>query len=99
MKSARSLGRFAKSAGSEARGLVVVADDVDRTRVLALFALIAIDELDHRQRGIVAIAIASLEHADIATLAGLVARTEGSEELADLVIVAHSADGDAAGVQ
>src|SRR5690242_9538793 len=38
----------------------------DRAGVLALFGRIAIDELDHRQRGVVAVTEASLQDADVA---------------------------------
>src|SRR5206468_1062042 len=52
-----------------------------RARILALGIDVAIDELDHGHRGIVALAEAGLQHAAIAARTGLVARPEHVEEL------------------
>src|SRR4051794_17362936 len=55
--------------------LVFLAALLHRPRIEALGAGVAIDELDHRDRGVVAIAKAGLENAQITALAVLVART------------------------
>src|ERR1700722_4106915 len=53
-----------------ARVQLFVAEVLDRTAVLALFGGVAIDELDDGQRRIVAVAVAGVEHAGIAGVAG-----------------------------
>src|SRR5438309_906642 len=67
-----------------------------RTGVLALGIDVAIDELDHGHRGVVAVAEAGLDDAGVATLAILVAGRERVEQLPDLILVAHLGDGLAA---
>src|SRR5215216_2497708 len=52
-----------------------------RPGVLAAGVLVAVDELDHRHRGVVAEAEAGLEHAGVAAAPRLVARAEHLEEL------------------
>src|SRR5258708_38203865 len=49
-------------------------------RILALRLDVAVDELDHRQRGVVAIAEARLDDAQIAAGAGLVAGADHVEQ-------------------
>src|ERR1700685_2893587 len=88
-----------KEWGEPLRLVFGAAGRPDRTGVLALFLHVAVDELDHRHRGVVAVTVAGLEHADVAAVAGGVARAERGEELADLVDVADAGDGDASGVQ
>ena len=61
-------------------GFVVAA--LNRAAVEALGVDVAVDELDHRQRGVVAVAEAGLQDADIAALTVLVARAEDGEQLA-----------------
>src|SRR4051794_14510693 len=64
-----------------------------RAGVLALGVHIAVDEFDHRHRRIVAVTEASLDDTGIAALAVLVARGQRIEQLADLILIAHFADG------
>src|ERR1700751_1877985 len=64
-----------------------------RAGVLALGIDVAIDELDHGHRGIVAVAEAGLDDAGVAALAVLVAGRQHIEQLLDLVDVAHLRDG------
>ena len=71
----------------------------DGAAVEALGVDVAVDELDHGDRGVVAVAEAGLEDADIAALAVLVARAEDGEELSDLGLVADLADRLTAGME
>src|SRR5690349_3664359 len=73
--------------------------DLHRDGVEALGIDVAIDELDHGDSGVVAVAIAGLEDAEVATVPLLVARADGLEELAHLVLIAHLRDGLAASVE
>ena len=70
-----------------------------RPGIEALGGLVAIDELDHRHRRVVAVAEAGLEHAGIAAVALLVAGAQHVEQLLDHGDVAHLRDRLAAGVQ
>src|ERR1019366_5625714 len=63
-----------------------------RPGILALGLDVAVDELDHRLRGAVAVTEASLEHAGIAALAVLVARADHVEQFLDHGDVAHFRD-------
>src|ERR1700751_1964556 len=65
---------------------------LDRPGILALGIDVAVDELDHRHRGVVAVAEARLDDAGVAALSVLVAGGEHIEQLLDLVGVAHFAD-------
>src|SRR5215210_650709 len=60
-----------------------------RAGILAPGLFVAVDELDHRHRGVVAEAEAGLEHAAIAAAALLVARPQHFEELLDHGVVAQ----------
>src|SRR4051812_19715000 len=60
--------------------------------VQALGVDVAVDELDHRDRRVVAIAEAGLDDAGVAALAVLVADGQRIEQLADLILIAHLAD-------
>ncbi len=64
----------------------VIGDD--RSGVLALFALVATDQLYDRQRCAVAITETGFHDAAVATVAILVALTEHLEQLCDLILVA-----------
>src|SRR5215211_5196591 len=70
-----------------------------RAGILAPRLFVAVDELDHRHRGVVAEAEAGLEHAAIAAAALLVARSEHLEELLDHGVVAQLRHGDATGMK
>src|SRR5450759_5836444 len=63
-----------------------------RPGILALGLDVAVDELDHRLRGAIAVTEASLEHAGIAALAVLVARADHVEQFLDHGDVAHFRD-------
>src|SRR5215813_9096578 len=63
-----------------------------RTGILALGVDIAVDELDHRHRRVVAIAEAGLDDAGIAALAVLVAGRQRVEQLLGHLDVAHLTD-------
>src|SRR5690606_36726826 len=67
------------------RGRLVLASLplLHRPGILALGGLVAINELDHRHRGVVAIAEAGLEDADVAAVALLVAGAKHVEQLLD----------------
>src|SRR5271163_575740 len=67
--------------------------------ILALGLDVAVDELNHRHRGVVALTETSLHDAGIPAIAGLVARAEDIDQLLDQIRVAQAGDGDAAGVQ
>src|SRR5690606_11372156 len=93
-------GRFMFKTGSLGLcrfGFVVLGEG--RAGILALGIDVAIDEFDHGQRGIVAIAEAGLEDAQVAAIALLVARAENGEELGHLSLVANLRDGLATGMQ
>src|SRR3954451_17363642 len=70
-----------------------------RPRILALGRLVAIDELDHRDGGVVAVAEARLHDAAVAAVALLVARSKNIEELLDHRDVADLRDRLPAGMQ
>src|SRR5262249_57980401 len=70
-----------------------------RAGILALGSDVAVDELDHRHRRRIAVTEAGLEHARVAAVALLVARTEHLEELLDHGDVADFRDRLAACVQ
>src|SRR4029077_402497 len=70
-----------------------------RPGILALGLDIAIDELNHRDRGGIAVAEAGLHNARITAIAILVARADHLEELLDHAEIAHLRDRLAAGVQ
>src|SRR4051812_44169404 len=70
-----------------------------RARVHAAGVLVTVDELDHGQGRVVAVAEAGLEDAAVAAVALLVARPEHLEELADHAVVAQLRHGEAAGVK
>src|SRR5688500_14778617 len=70
-----------------------------RPGVEALGLGIAVDELDHGNRGAVAVAEAGLEDAHIAALAVLVAGTEDAEELLALRLVLDLSDRLPAGME
>src|SRR5690349_11205212 len=74
------------------RGLAFVGVDSFRTRaaIHAARALVAIDQFDHRERSVVAMAEARLQHARVAAGARLIARGERVEELLGLRLVAHA---------
>ena len=55
----------------------------NRPEILALRILVAIHELNDGERRIVALTEPGFQHARVSALAGLVARTENVEELAD----------------
>src|SRR6185437_12314117 len=80
-------------------GFVAIGPFLHRTRIEALGVHVAVDELDHRDRGIIAIAIAGLEDSGIAALAVLIAATEHRKELLHLGLVANLRDRLAAGMQ
>src|SRR6185436_16634259 len=63
-----------------------------RARIQALGIDIAVDELDHGHRRVVAVAEAGLDDAGVTALAVLVAGRQRVEQLADLILVAHLAD-------
>src|SRR5581483_7728786 len=63
-----------------------------RPGVLAFGVDVAIDELDHRHRCVVAIAETGLDDAGVAAVAVLVAGRQHVEQLLDLIEVAHLAD-------
>src|SRR6266545_5158770 len=63
-----------------------------RAGILALGIDVAVDELDHGHRGVVAVAEAGLDDAGVAALAVLVAGRQYVEQLPDLVLVAHLGD-------
>src|SRR6266536_6603289 len=63
-----------------------------RTRILALGVDVAVDELDHGHRGVVAVAEARLDDAGVATLAVLVAGRQRVEQISDHVDVAELRD-------
>src|SRR5579863_10150623 len=71
----------------------------DRPGVLALGLDVAVNKLDHRDRGGIAVAETGLHHPDIATLAVLVARPDHLKQLLDHGQVAHLRDRLAARVQ
>src|SRR5262245_22333899 len=67
-----------------------------RAGILAAGVLVAVDEFDHRERSIVAMAVAGLQDARIAAGAGLVARRQRLEELLGLRLIAHAREDEAA---
>src|SRR5215475_5851048 len=69
---------------------------LDRTGILALGIDVAVDELDHGHRRVVAVAEAGLDDARVTALAVLVAGRQRVEQLLDHVGVAHLGDGLAA---
>src|SRR6185437_15436963 len=80
--------------GRDLRGLGFLL--LDRTGVLPLGVDVAVDELDHGHRRVVAVAEAGLDDAGVAALAVLVAGRQRVEQLLDHVGVAHLGDGLAA---
>src|SRR5690349_18623801 len=71
----------------------------DRTGILALGLDVAIDELDDRHRGGVAVAETRLQHAGVATLARLVALSQRADHLGGQCLVAQRGDQLAAGME
>src|SRR6266568_5781836 len=63
-----------------------------RAGIQALGIDVAVDELDHGHRRVVAVAEAGLDDAGVAALAVLVAGRQYVEQLPDLVLVAHLGD-------
>jgi hypothetical protein len=57
--------------------------------VLAFGVHIAVDQFDHRDRRVIAVAETGLEHAGVTAVAILVARADHLKELLDDVDVAH----------
>jgi len=70
-----------------------------RTGILAFSLDIAVDKLDHRLGGVVAVAEARLHDAGIAAIAALVARADDVEEFFNLGNVANFGDRLTPGVQ
>src|SRR6185437_9590867 len=86
-----------RSSGALAWVLLEAVDG--RAGVLALFGRVAVDELDHRHGGVVAVAEARLQDADVAAVAVGVAGSQHGEQLADLLDVTDLADRLAARMQ
>src|SRR5271157_102418 len=98
-KGVRKDARLPTGYGSRLPGAALALRPLDRTRILALGLDVAVDELDHRYRRVVAGAEARLHDAGVAAVAALVARAEDVDQLLDEVGVAQPRDRDAAGVQ
>src|SRR5271157_6280726 len=98
-KGVRKDARLPTGYGSRLPGAALALRPLDRTRILALGLDVAVDELDHRQRRVVAGAEARLHDAGVAAVAVLVARADDVDQLGDEVGVAQARNGDAAGMQ
>ncbi len=92
----RTAPPFSKSSRSPALGrggfLLGWRLRLDRAGILALGLFVAVDELDHRHRRVVAVAEAGLDDAQVTAVAILVARRQHIEELLGLLDVAQLAD-------